>query len=107
MIRTHRSNFSMSDKTHVGEAVPSAHIGGLRPPLGSVGSGLHGGGGGRGLPEVRDCGRESNPCWRCSGFGGTVNSRVARSLVMSSSAFTSISNELFEIFTLRFGSRCW
>lgn len=39
----------MSDKTHVGEAVPSVREGGVRLPRGSAGSGLQGGGGGRGL----------------------------------------------------------
>lgn len=66
------SNFSMSDRTQVGEAVPSPRVGGVRTPRGSAGRGLHGGGGGRGLSGARGRGLDAPACcWRCGGFGGT------------------------------------
>lgn len=81
-ITTHRSNFSISVRTQVGEAVPSSCMGGVRAPLGSAGRGLQGGGGGRGLSGARGRGLNTPACcWRWGGFGGTVEDGMMNSLM--------------------------
>lgn len=61
MVISHLSNFSMSERTQVGEELPSALGKVARDWRGSAGSGREGGGG-RGFSGGR--GRRALCCWR-------------------------------------------